>query len=206
MTRSLPIAIAGVLDASVLYPFFAIEIMFDTAPLRLWSGLGELVIRPYVYTGGGTLLTIDDIQETSDIGATGAKVTLSSIPTSVLSLALRERYQGRRATLYFGLTDVGDNYLENEDGTYVLRENSGRIILDSRDELVNIFEGYLDQMNIAEGPNTSAITVSIESKLIDLQRKRIRRFTHEDQQRRFPGDMGFEKVEEIQDMRYEWRR
>ena len=206
MTRSIPPGIAGDLDAEVIYPFFAIEILFDTAPLRLWTGIGDLEVGDDTYTGGGTLLTLDDIQETSDISATGAKVTLSSIPSTIISLALREQYQGRRATIYFGLLNVGDNYLLREDGTYVLQENSGKIIISSADELINIFEGYLDQMNIAEGPNTSAITVSIESKLIDLNRKRIKRFTHEDQQRRFPGDLGFNNVEPLQDKRFDWKR
>ena len=205
MTRSIPPGIAAALNAEVIYPFFAIEVLFDTAPLRLWTGIGELEVGDDIYTGGGSLLTVDDIQETSDISATGAKVTLSSIPSTVISLALREQYQGRSATIYCGFLDVGDNYLQREDGSYVLQENSGKIIINSTDELINMFEGYLDQMNIAEGPNTSAITVSIESKLIDLNRKRIKRFTHEDQQRRFPGDMGFGNVEKLQDQRFEWK-
>ena len=206
MSRSIPAGIAAALNADVIYPFFAIETLFDTAPVRLWTGLGELLVGDDIYTGGGNMLTLDDIQESADISATGAKITLSGLPPEVLSLALQEQYQGRFATIFLGLLDVSNNYLLNEDGTYVLRENKGRIVINSGDELINIFSGYLDQMNIAEGPATSAVTLSIESKLIDLQRKRIKRFTHGDQQRRFPGDLGFSNVEELQDQRFEWKR
>ena len=206
MTRRIPPGIARVLNAEVVQPFFALDFQFDTAPVKLWTGVGDLVVGDDTYTGGGVLLNVSDIQETSNISATGAKISITSIPTEVLALALKETYQGRRATIYFGLLDVGENYLKREDGTFVLQENLGRIVINSSDELINVFSGYLDTMNIVEGPATSSITISIESKLIDIMRDRIQRYTSGFQNIKFPFDLGFDGVEGLQDVRLDWGR
>ena len=42
--------------------------------------------------------------------------------------------------------------------------------------------GELDVLSIDEGENTSIITVSAESQLLDLERARVRRYTDADQQ------------------------
>ena len=64
----------------------------------------------------------------------------------------------------------------------------------------------MDQMTIAEGPETSTIALSVESRLIDLERIRTRRYTSEDQKRRFPGDLGLDFVNSIQDKELFWGR
>jgi hypothetical protein len=95
MSRSLTDGILSVLSAAEIQPFFAVELFFDTTTLRMWTGLGDLVIEGTVYTGTGQLLQLSEISETAEIAATGANLTLSGIPSELLSLALSEPYQGR---------------------------------------------------------------------------------------------------------------
>ena len=42
-TRDITTAVQGNLEDDVVYPFFAVELLFDDSPLRLWTGLGTRV-------------------------------------------------------------------------------------------------------------------------------------------------------------------
>jgi len=196
------------LSAAEIQPFFAVELFFDTTTLRMWTGLGDLVIEGTVYTGTGQLLQLSEISETAEIAATGANLTLSGIPSELLSLALSEPYQGRLCKIYFGAIDANRVYLTDEAGDYILAEDTSRIDISAGDPdgIVEVFSGYMDQMNIEEGPETSTIAMSVESKLIDLERSRIRRYTDQSQKARYPNDRGFEFVEDLQDKQFNWGR
>jgi hypothetical protein len=69
-----------------------------------------------------------------------------------------------------------------------------------------VFSGYMDQMNIQEGAETSTIEITLENKLIDLERPRVARYTSQSQQQRFAGDEGFNFVEGLQDKEIVWGR
>jgi hypothetical protein len=66
------------------------------------------------------------------------------------------------------------------------------------------FGGRLDVPEIVDGAETCTITITYESRLIDLQTPRELRYTHESQQILFPGDRAFEYVTSIQDRELRW--
>ncbi|MBO89532.1 MAG: hypothetical protein CMP14_08420 [Rickettsiales bacterium] len=208
MSRSLSDGIVATLSADAIHPFFATRLFFDTQTLNFWTGLGELTVDGVTYTGTGQLLQISQLSETAEISAKGATLTLSGLPSNLISLALTEPYQGRVCEIYFGAIDANKNYLVDEAGNYILQEDGSPIDLSTGDpnEIVLVFSGYMDQMNIEEGPDTSTIGVSVESKLIDLERPRVFRYTDASQKSRFPDDKGFEYVEDLQDKRFNWGR
>jgi hypothetical protein len=72
--------------------------------------------------------------------------------------------------------------------------------------MVEVFSGYMDTMDIQESGDTCTIQLAVENRLIELERPRIRRLTNEDQQSRFPGDLGLEFVEAIQEREIYWGR
>ncbi len=181
MSRDIEASINTTLDQPVVEPFYAVDLEFATGPLYLWSGLGEKVIDGKTYIGAGAFLKIDQIEETAEIAARGATLSLSGVPGEMLSLALTEPYQGRLCRLYFGF--VG-----------------------AEDDMAEVFTGYMDQMNIEEGPDTSTVALTVENRLVDLERPRVRRFTNNDQQSRFPGDKGLEFVDALQDKELFWGR
>lgn len=192
-------------EAGVAYPFFAINLEFDSGDLRLWTGLGTLNYNGEVYTGTGELLDISPIEETSDISARGATLTLSGIPSSLVSTALQETYQGRIGTIYLGtFTPTRDSILK-EDSDFILLESGGKIYIEENDKnLVEIFSGYIDQMNINEGPETSTIQTTLENRLIDLERPKAIRYTTAYQKSIYPGDLGLNFVESLQDKPIFW--
>jgi hypothetical protein len=181
MSRDITGSVLNALDDDVVSPFFAVDLVLDTGPLYLWSGYGDLSIGSKTYIGAGAILNISSVSETTEMEAKGATISISGIPTSFLSLALQEPYQGRECRIYFGMTNSPSNYVE-------------------------VFSGELDQMNIEEAAETATISVTAENVLIKLERPVVRRFTNEDQKSRFPNDKGLEYVASLQDKDILWGR
>jgi hypothetical protein len=69
-----------------------------------------------------------------------------------------------------------------------------------------LFVGYMDQMNIDEGPDTCTIALAVESKLIDLERPRVQRYTSASQKARYAGDLAFDFIPDLQDRPLSWGR
>ena len=209
MTRTLPATMATGVEAVSIDVFFAIELFFDTTTLRFWSGLGEATIQGETYVGSGNMIQISSVDESMDISAKGATLTLSGLPSNLLSLALSEPYQGRKCKIFFGLKDNASQFLQAENGDFLQTESGAYFDLtvgEPEAVMTEIFTGFIDQMNIEEAADTSNIALYVESRLIDLQKARERRYTSESQKSRFPNDRGFEFVEDLQRKRFQWGR
>lgn len=185
MSRDLTSGMATAVAADVTSPILLVEALFDSGPVRVWSGVGTLTWAGLSWIGTGSLLSISPVEETQELRATGATFTLSGIPSDMLSLALAEPYQGRPVRMLFGLLD-----------------QTGVVIGDP----VQIFGGRCDVMTIDEGAETASIEVTAESRLLDLERPRERRYTPEDQALTYPGDKGLDYVASIQEADITWGR
>ena len=183
MSRDLTATTSTAITADVVNPFFAVELNFDgNQVLRLWTGQGTLVLGDGTeWFGAGNLLGISAVEETTEMAVKGASITLTGVPTEVVSLALSEPYQGRVCNIYFGTKD-------------------------DTSEFNQIFSGYMDQMNIAESAETSSIELLVENKLIDLERARVARFTSGYQKSIYPTDLGLDFVEDLQNRDTPWGR
>ena len=182
-TRDLTSALSAALDDDVVNVFFAVDLDFDgDNAVRMWTGYGTVTISGKDYTGLGELLSISEVEETSDTKATGATIVVTGIPkTANIALALTEPYQGREGRIYFGVQGDTTEYTE-------------------------IFAGFMDQMNITEGPDTATLEITLENKLIDLERTRVARYSSAYQKNKYAGDEGFDFVESLQDKQIVWGR
>src|SRR3990167_4009783 len=106
MARTLSAAMVTEVTAAQLKPIFLVDLVFDTDPLYAWSGYGTLSWNGNDYVSAGELLQISAIEETAEIKAAGIQLVLSGVPSSLLSVALGEDYQGRTARLYIGALDA----------------------------------------------------------------------------------------------------
>ncbi len=180
MSRDISTPVNTAVAAAEIQPFFAVDLLFDSPnELYLWSGYGTKTIAGKDYLGAGELLAISSVTETNDISAQGATITISGVPSELLAKAFDEPYQNRGCNIYFG-------------------------VIGSEDDYASVFAGYLDTMNITEGPETGTIELSVENKLIDLERARVFRYTDSFQKSQFAGDRGFEFVASLQDQRLPW--
>lgn len=186
MARNIISSILNKLDDAEVSPFYAVELFFDTDTVRVWTGYGDITVtvsNSQTYNGIGDLLSISEVQESQDISAKGINLTLSGIPSNLLTHALNTPYQGRICNLHFGFIDWSSPANQNA---------------------MLAFTGYMDTMNIDEGPETSTIVTTVESRLIDLEKPRNRRYTAENQKQRFVGDKAFDFVESLQNQRLQW--
>tara|TARA_B100000497_G_scaffold127885_1_gene171574 strand:+ start:2493 stop:3161 length:669 start_codon:yes stop_codon:yes gene_type:complete len=218
MSRSLDPTTLENINKDVVRPFNAVELLFDgthTDPdtglqvpntLRIWTGVGNLVLDGVVWIGAGTLLSISSIEETAEMAVKGATVSLSGIPSEVISLALSEPYQGRVCNIYFGTISESGALLK-QSGDYILLQDGSQILVDTGTKGLNeIFSGYMDQMNIEESADTSTIEVTVENRLVDLERARVARYTSGYQKSIYPDDLGLDFIEDLQDKQVAWGR
>ena len=70
---------------------------------------------------------------------------------------------------------------------------------------VVVFKGRMDTMDIEVG-KTSSVTVSVESRLVDWERPRIRRYNDADQRSEFPTDRGCRYVAQMVSKDLPWGR
>ena len=207
MSRDLDPSTLEAISQEVVQPFFAVELLFDgNEILRMWTGQGTLVLdNGTQWVGTGNLLDISSIEETSEMSVKGATLTLSGVPSEVLSLALSEPYQGRVCNIYFGTFSSGS--LLKETGNYILLQDGSRINVETGEKGFNqLFSGYMDQMNIDDGPETSTIELKVENRLIDLERARVARYTQYYQKSIYPDDNGLDFVEDLQTRKVPWGR
>lgn len=206
MSRDLPTDFITELTSDVVYPFFAVDLNFASGPLHFWTGYGNLSIDGVTYLGVGELVNISSVEETTEIEAKGATITMTGIPSAFLSLALQEPYQGRECNIYFGLW-LSNRLISTEADVTITSEDLFEFVVESGTRyLVEIFSGELDQMNITEQADSATIAVTAENVLIKLERPVVRRFTNEDQKTRFPNDKGLEFIASLQDKEIFWGR
>jgi hypothetical protein len=175
----------SVATAELVRPIYLVDMEFSSGSIYLWSGMGDLTYNSNTYLGAGDLLSIGAIQETAELTANGATITLGGIKQSLLTLARDEPYQGRPLIIRLGAFD--------ENGDLIASP-------------VILFSGFMDIMTIADSGDTSTITVTVENKLIAFQRTAVRRYTAEDQKIDHPTDKGFEFVAKIQEKEIVWGR
>ena len=207
MSRDLSTVTLENIEEGVVYPFFAVELLFDgDNTIRMWTGQGTLVLEDGTeWVGLGNLLDISAIEETAEMAVKGATITLSGVPSDLLSLALSEPYQGRVCNIYFGTFSTGK--ILQESGSFILLQDGSKILLEAMSTGFNqIFSGYMDQMNIADGGDTTSIELMVENRLIDLERARVARFTSGYQKSLYPDDLGLDFIEDLQDKDIVWGR
>ena len=185
MTRNATVDYLTALSSGELYPAIFFEGAFASGWVRIWTGSHDITWDDKLWTGAGALLGLGALEETSDVVASGTSVSLSGVPLDLISLAIEEARQGSPGRIWLALLTPEREVIANP---------------------VQAFSGRLDVPEISEDGSTCTITISYESRLIDLNTPRNWRYTHESQQILFPGDRGFEHVTAIQDREITWGR
>ena len=179
MARDITSGFQTEIEADQLHPIYLFKAEFDGGDVRFWTGIGELTYDSEVYTGSGDLLRFDPVTETQELTANGAVFRLSGLPSSIVSIALSEPYQGRPVTAWQAVLD-----------------NNFALIADP----YQVFKGNMDIMTISDNGSEAEILLSAESELVVLTQSIERRYTPEDQKQDYPNDLGLDFVPLIQDI------
>ncbi|NUA26102.1 hypothetical protein [Cupriavidus basilensis] len=183
MTRILDASTVGAVSARHVPYLFFVQLDFSQ-PLRVCSAGYDITWNGYTWLGIGALGNIEPIQEQASLEATGVRLTLSGVPTELVAISLAEQYQGRPCQIWF----------------VPLREDLQLAV-----QPIRLFSGRMDTMSTEVG-DTATITLSAESRMVTWDRAKVRRYNHEDQYARYPGDRGFEYVPQMVEKQLMWGR
>jgi len=171
MTRTITVGVASALEQPHVTYLMFVEMVFDGGTSRWTNANRSFDWDGHTWIGVGALGSIDAIEEGADTQARGIRLTISGVEPDNLALALGEDCQGRACNLWLALV--------NADTQAILADPIGP------------FRYRMDTMTFELG-ETATVTVTAESRLIDLTRARIRRYNDEDQRAEYPDDRGFE--------------
>lgn len=168
--------------AGVLRPIYFVEILFASGPFRANSSDRTIAYNGFDYTGVGNLGQISDSHTTTGTVATGIKLTLTSIPPSLTQNIAAEDTRNRTCKVSIGLVDAA----------FVLVENP-----------FVFFSGTIDTLVMDIGQMVT-IQCSASSRLINWARSVNTRYTNEQQQSLYPGDIGFSFVNKLMTLKLQW--
>lgn len=169
-------------SANIVNAFLAVEAVFDSGTIRVWSGLGDLTVDSNTYTGAGDLLSVSEITDTNEISSAGVSISLSGMNQDILDIALTENFQNRVVNIRLGFL-TGKN------------ESVGSM---------QVYSGRITNFTISDGPRNNIITIELENRLVDFERPTNLRYTKESQQNLFNGDKGLDFVVSLQEADITW--
>lgn len=185
MARPLTPAMSAEIAARAKRPVVLVEIVTVSAPVRVWTGVGDLVWDAKTFNGVGTFGGVQPAEETVDLRAAGEVYTLSGVDPALLSASIGDVRPNLPCRRWLGFVDA-----------------EGALIPDP----ILLFEGSAAVPTTDDSGDTLTISLSAESLLNTLKRPRETRYTPEDQRTRSPGDKGFDYVAALQDRTIKWGR
>ena len=183
MARTLTPAFQAELDAGSVAPAVLVSLEFETNAIYLWNGIGDLAFGGETYLGNGWFQGWSAVKEEGDPVPKGITITLTGIPQALVSLVLAQSVQDKFGSLYLGFLN-----------------SSNQLILDP----YLMYRGNMDVPVIQEDANGPAIQITIENRLLDLDRPRNFRYSNESQRLFFTDDLGFQFVESLQNWEGYW--
>jgi hypothetical protein len=194
MSRSFSTDVAAALAQSHVRLITMVKLEFDSATLYVHNGLGTYSWDGQSWLGAGDLASISAISEGNDLTPYAVKLSLSSIDASVASAALEENYFQRPVTIYLGVLDENDAFVQESSGT--------------TNNPVQVWAGFIDSIAVTSGnEGGDAVVVTCESELAIFQRSRNLLFTNVWQQDRSAhnNDRFFDLVHKMDGMKVNWR-
>ena len=177
-TPRLSLHAASSATSPVAAPVVLVELDFASGPFRAWTGLGQLNWAGKVFEGVGSIGAVGEVEETVELRAVRLTLALSPVPQEVVDIALAEpSFRLRPARLWGALLDA--------EGAFVA-------------DPFPLWAGLMDTMEVTDGAEPR-VALTCESRLVDLERAEVRRYTDADQQAEYPGDRFFEYVPALQE-------
>lgn len=183
MTRGLSAPLVTAATGEVVARTVAIELDFPSGYVRINGSPVDLTLGDTLFLGVGGLGAVTVVDESSELRAYDLSVSLSGVPRDSVALALTQQYQGRPGTVWEILLDP----------------TTWRPVA----EPIRFFRGRMDRLDVTTG-ETATVSVRMVNRLADWERQRVRRYTDQEQQRRFPGDRGLRFVSATAEKSIEW--
>ena len=160
-----------------------LEIQLDSGTVYVHTGVGSLDWDGATWQGVGSLARLSGLTESADGGDDRMTVGLSGLPIETMPDFVTEFTEedttGRDWFMYFAMLD-DDGDIENED------------------DVVELSAGLTGAVDLGDGDNR-VVTLSLTTEAAQGRAKLFYRFTNEDQQKFFSGDLAFEFMNDLTD-------
>lgn len=150
-------------------PVVLVEVVTPSLNIRLTSNTQDVTFDGDLYTAG-LLSGISEIPETTDLNDAQIAVSFSGIDAAIKAAVVAPDFINSKVTVRIQFFD--QDWVASGDGLLY-------------------FIGSAASQNIASG-QTSAITVSCKSRIASLSRPRSERYSDQEQQAQYPGDLGMQ--------------
>lgn len=184
MARDIAATVEAAAEESNVRPYLLVNLDYESGAVRLASTPFDVTFAGASYLGVGRLGSISAIQEGPEMKSYGISMQLSGIPLSYMQEMRAERFQDRACRIWLGFLDSGHRPIGMP---------------------VQMFGGRMDVVTFEIGETITA-TLTAESRLVDWERPRVRRYTDQDQKRAYPEDKGLEFVQATTEMELVWGR
>lgn len=154
------------------YPLLLVEMDFASGVVYAHTGVGDFVWNGHIFKGVGLLGKIADWQEGEQLQAYGITLELSGVDQASISISLTEHYQGRALKIWVAFLDENSILAGDPVGPWRWR---------------------MDTMS-GEFGKTATVTLNAESRMVEWEKPRTRRYTDADQRAEYPDDFGCEFV------------
>lgn len=135
---------AAVQQPHVDYVCF-LELDFVSGTIYCSSADRPIVWGGATWLGLGTMASISDISETTDVASQMLQFTLSGVDTGLINTTLAEKYHNRTAELYVGFLDRNNALLDTPE---------------------LIWSGFMDVLTIKTQGGSSVLVLDCENRLV----------------------------------------
>lgn len=171
------------IDTRHTHPVIMGKFLF-TVPVYAHSGLGIINFEGNDYLGVGRVAGLEGLEESTAIVPTAVTVQLDGLSSDFFDEALNSANYGDKVTLYLGY--------RNDDGTLI-------------DEPWILYRGRVESPRLRRGAENT-ISFTIQHELAVLKKTIGTKFSDEEQQRRYPGDTAFARIEQMSTVELIWGR
>lgn len=181
MSRVIDDATVLAMQADVVRPIVLVKIATPSLNILMTSGMQDIDFGGDTYTYG-TLGNISTIPETDDLKDSSLSLTFSAVDPATIAAVSAADFVNSPVQVRVMFFD--ENWLSVGDG-------------------LSFFEGSASSQNIALGQQAD-ITVSCKSKISTLSRPRSERYSDQDQQAKYPGDLGMQYASTVSSQDIIW--
>jgi hypothetical protein len=184
MPRIITTAMMTAISAKSWQPIILIQAQFSSGTVYLWSGFGSISWNSHTWIGMSALMGIGQtIEDGSTVEARGISITLSGFDSTLLADAMSDVQLGLPVTIWLGALS-----------------GPGAVIADP----IMLWSGGMDRPMVDLDGQTSTITLNCENLLVSMDVAVDRRYTIEDQNRDYPGDLGMMFINSLQETTMYW--
>jgi len=173
--------LAGAESVAFKYIVF-VKLAFDAGTVFIHNGVGTHIFNGDSYLGVGAFGAIDVLEDSLDLSSKPVDLTLSSITPEIIDSIKTDDVFGRDADIYLGSLDENDQLQGTPD---------------------NWFSGHMETVKLSLG-KIDGVQIRLQSRASRLQLRNNKRYTLEDHQADFPGDLFFEFLPFLQEAEVVW--